>query len=131
MTTLTQTQWEYLVVPLPEAKGLKKALMRGIRIASMRLGRRVGKRSVSRLSTAISWRGRWSCLSARWTDIGVPIGPWWAVPSDNCHGPIWSLGVTWSPTLRQDNEGPAVAEPSSALLPNIVIRRGGSTGSTP
>ena len=24
MTTMTQTQWEYLVVPLPEAKGLKK-----------------------------------------------------------------------------------------------------------
>ena len=25
MATMTQTQWEYLVVPLPEAKGLKKA----------------------------------------------------------------------------------------------------------
>ena len=24
MTTMTQTRWEYLVVPLPEAKGLKK-----------------------------------------------------------------------------------------------------------
>lgn len=24
MTTLTETQWEYLVVPLQEAKGLKK-----------------------------------------------------------------------------------------------------------
>ena len=23
METMTQTQWEYLVVPLPEAKGLK------------------------------------------------------------------------------------------------------------
>ena len=24
MSTITQTRWEYLVVPLPEAKGLKK-----------------------------------------------------------------------------------------------------------
>ena len=48
MTTMTQTQWEYLVVPLPEAKGLKKDADAWEPIGSMRLGRRAGKRSASR-----------------------------------------------------------------------------------
>ena len=58
MTTMTQTQWEYLVVPLPEAKGLKKDADAWEPDRLNGLERRVGRRSVSHSSTAISWRGR-------------------------------------------------------------------------
>ena len=48
MTTVAETRWEYLVVPLQEAKGLKKSTPLGSLRASMNWARRAGRRLGSR-----------------------------------------------------------------------------------
>ena len=61
-------KWQYLVVPLQEAKGLRRPTIRGHPTSSTTSVGRVGKPSACRSSTATSWPGQSCCSSDRSTD---------------------------------------------------------------
>ena len=79
-------KWQYLVVPLQEAKDSRRPTIRGHPTSSTTSVGRVGKPSACRSSTATSWPGQSCCSSDRSTDLnalgrdrGEPTDP--AIPS--------------------------------------------------
>ena len=85
-------KWQYLVVPLQEAKDSRRPTIRGHPTSSTTSVGRVGKPSACRSSTATSWPGQSCCSSDRSTDLnalgrdrGEPTDP--AIPSTPSRSP--------------------------------------------
>ena len=119
-------KWQYLVVPLQEAKDSRRPTIRGHPTSSTTSVGRVGKPSACRSSTATSWPGQSCCSSDRSTDLnalgrdrGEPTDP--AIPSTPSR----------SPASKDEGFLPRAAECFRAMPGRAARRHGRPSGGFP